>query len=182
MRRRLGAILAGLLATCVSANAQWVYQGQESAFDDSALHIAVTAAGQYGFGFRCKGPKIEAVYMTPDKSFEDSSALSVANATHPKIRVRVDKNPIVDIDVELANVEDKATALGEVDVDLLKSVASAKNRIVVVMQILGDNYHEKSFSVRGSTKAINQIIEACDLKEDETFPPERDLGDYGSAK
>lgn len=182
MRIRIGLFLASFLATGGVANAQWVYQAQESAFDDNALHIAVTAAGQYGFGFRCKGPKIEAVYLTPDKSFEENSAISLANATKPKLRVRIDKRPVIDVDVELQNVDDKATAFGDVDIALLKSVASAKNRVAVVMQILGENYHEKSFSVRGSTKAINQIIEACDLKEDETFPPERDLGDYGSAK
>lgn len=181
MRIRIGFFLAGFLATGGVANAQWVYQAQESAFDDNSMHIAVTAAGQYGFGFRCKGGKIETVYLTSDKSFEDNSAILMANATKPKLRVRVDKNPVVDIDVELQNIDDKATAFGDVDIDLLKSVAAAKNRVAVVLQIIGDNYHEKSFNVRGSTKAINQIIESCDLTEDETFPPERDLGDYGSA-
>ncbi|OEI84424.1 hypothetical protein GRI33_00950 [Brucella sp. BO3] len=179
---KFAATIAIVLATGTTANAQWIYQGQESAFDDDALHIAVTAAGQYGFGFRCKGAKIEAVYMTPDKSFEDSAAISLANATKPKIRVRVDKNPVVDVDVELQNINDKATAFGDVDIDLLKSVAAAKNRVAVVMQILGENYHEKSFNVRGSTKSIGQIIKACGLEDDGENPPERDLGDYGAKK
>ncbi|SCD22812.1 hypothetical protein BR141012304_10370 [Brucella inopinata] len=120
--------------------------------------------------------------MTPDKSFEDSAAISLANATKPKIRVRVDKNPVVDVDVELQNINDKATAFGDVDIDLLKSVAAAKNRVAVVMQILGENYHEKSFNVRGSTKSIGQIIKACGLEDDGENPPERDLGDYGAKK
>ncbi len=173
--KKLVATIAIVMATGTTANAQWMYQGQESAFDNDTLHIAVTAAGQYGFGFRCKGTKIEAVYMTPDKSFDDSAAISLANATKPKIRVRVDKNPVVDVDVELQNIDDKATAFGDVDIDLLKSVASAKNRVAVVMQILGDNYHEKSFNVRGSTKSIGQIIKACGLEENKTSSDEIDL-------
>jgi hypothetical protein len=72
----------------------------------------------------------------------------------------------VDIDVQLENIDDKATALGEVDVDLLKSVAAAKSRVAVAMQILGDNYHEKQFNVRGSTNAIGKMLAGCDLKSE----------------
>ncbi|KAB2693860.1 hypothetical protein [Brucella intermedia] len=173
--KRLAIAFTSVLATCWAANAQWVYQAQESAFDDNSMHIAVTAAGQYGFGFRCKGGKIETVYLTPDKSFDDNSAILMANATKPKLRERVDKNPVVDIDVELQNIDDKATAFGDVDIDLLKSVASAKNRVAVVLQIIGDNYHEKSFNVRGSTNAINKIVAACNLGENKESSGDLDL-------
>ncbi|MCH4540220.1 hypothetical protein [Ochrobactrum sp. A-1] len=165
MRRRLGVILVGLLATCVSANAQWVYTGKESAFDDDSVHMAFTGQGAYGLGFRCRGSKIEAVYLTPDTSFNQNT-YQTANTTHPKMKIRVDKNPIVDVDVELSDADGKAGASGVVGLKLLEAVRDAKNRVAVVLNLLGENYHEQSFNVRGSGKAIGQIIDGCGLKSD----------------
>lgn len=178
--RRAGVALALSLALCSASHAQWLYQGQESAFDDDALQIAVTAEGQYALGFRCKRDNIEVVYMTPDKSFQDADAYKMANLAKPKIRIRIDNNPIVDIDAFMTEAGGKATIIGETDLEMLESIRNAKKRVAVVLQLLGDSYHEKSFNVRGSTKALGQIIKACKLEDKEEYPPERDLGEYGT--
>jgi len=156
--------LVGFLALgSESASAQWLYEGNESAFGDDALHVAVTASGFYGFGLRCRGDTIEVIYMTPDTSF-NNEYYKLANITQPKLRIRVDDGAIVDVDATLVDIEGKATAIGNVDIALLHSVSNAKKRVAVVLQLIGVNYHEKSFNPRGSSKALGKIMSACGLE------------------
>lgn len=165
MKKLAITVAAIVLATGTAANAQWIYSGKESAFDNDTLHMALTSKAPYGLGFRCRGSKIEIVYLTPDTSF-DEDTYKMANITLPKLRVRVDKDPIIDVDVELSDAEGKVVAVGIVDLSLLESVKAAKSRVAVVLQLLSDSYHEQSFNVRGSGKAISQIIDGCGLSED----------------
>lgn len=144
-----------------TARAQWVYQGTESAFGEDTMHVAVTSDGIYGFGFRCKSGNAEAIYITPDRSFDTPTAYEFANATTPKLRIRVDDKPIMDVSARLVDEDGKAVAIAEVELALLESARVAKKRVAVVMELLGENYHERSFSVAGSTKALSKIIAGC---------------------
>ena len=163
MKKFLVASLSLAVVSAGPANAQWVYQGNESAFGDDAMHVAVTGVGDYGFGFRCKGGVAEAIYLTPDRSFGSEAAYTMANATGPKLRVRVDDQPIVELDAELSDMDGKASILATTNKELLTTARDAKKRVAVVLTLLGDNYHEQSFNVRGSTKAINSVISGCGL-------------------
>ena len=158
------AIAAGLLFVRAPAQAQWLYQGQESAFGDDTLHVALTASGSYGFGLRCKAGTIEAVYTTPDKSF-DADGYKLANALKPLLRIRIDDQGIVELAAELHDSNGSMVVLAEVERSLLDSVRDARRRVAVVVQLLGDRYHERSFNVRGSTAALNKLIAGCDLPE-----------------
>jgi len=163
MRQILAAtVLAVGLSAPVEARAQWMHQGNESAFGDSGLHIAVTASGRYGFGIRCRGDLIEMLYVTPDTSF-DKSTYTMANLTKPKLRVRVDDSTIVDLEGELVDIDGTAALLAEIDLDLVYAVRDAKRRVAVVLQLIGENYHENSFGVRGSTAATNKMLVGCNL-------------------
>jgi len=160
----VGAALLGVLFTS-AANAQWIYQGNESAFGDNAMHVAVTGVGDYGFGFRCKGGDVEAVYITPDRSFNSDEAYTMANVTRPKLRVRVDDQEIVDLEAQISDADGKASIIAAANKELLVATRDAKKRVAVVLELLGENYHEQSFNVRGSTKSINSVIEGCGLSE-----------------
>jgi hypothetical protein len=155
--------LALVLATSVTASAQWLYQGSESAFGDRGLHLALTANNYYGLGLRCRGKTIETVYMTPDTSF-DAEGYKIANSTGPKMMICVDDGPIVELEVELIDLDGKAAAIGETDLNMFASVRDAKKRVSVVLKILDENYHEQSFSARGSGNAIKKLIAACNLE------------------
>lgn len=165
MKRLLFTLAAaGLFGSISSASAQWIYQGNESAFGDDSLHIALTASGNYALGLRCKGSTLEAIYMTPDRSF-DKDSYAFANMTKPTLKLRVDNDAVVDVEAELIDVDGKAAVLADIDVSLAHSVRDAKRRVAVVVQILQDNYHEQSFNVRGSTKATGRMLTACGLAE-----------------
>ncbi|HEY6633468.1 MAG TPA: hypothetical protein VIZ90_18600 [Rhizobiaceae bacterium] len=155
----LGVFFAG------SANAQWIYQGNESAFGDNVMHIAVTGVGNYGFGFRCKGGDVEAIYITPDRSFSSDAAYTMANATRPKLRVRVDDQAIVDLEAQISDADGTASIIAAANKELLVATRDARKRVAVVLELLGENYHEQSFNVRGSTKSINSVIAGCGLSE-----------------
>lgn len=144
------------------AFSQWIYQGQESAFGDSGVHVAPTGTGNYAFGIRCRKDLIEVIYFTPDTSF-DAGTYKLANITEPKFKVRVDDGPVVELPAELSDVDGKASVISEIDLEMVLAIRDAKKRVAGVLELLGEHYHEKSFNVRGSTKAIGQILAGCGL-------------------
>jgi hypothetical protein len=153
-----GLILSVLFAP--PAAAQWLYQGEESAFGSSGTHMAVTAKGRYGLSVRCMNSKLELVCVTPDTSF-DEGAYKLANTIGMKLRVRVDDAPVVDLDAELTDADGKAIILAGLEPELGAVLSDAKKRVAVVLNLMGDNYHENTFGVRGSTKAIGKVLAAC---------------------
>lgn len=162
MRKLCIALLVSAASTSPSA-AQWLYEGGESAFDGDAPHVVLTGKGQYGFGLRCRGGDVEAIYITPDRSMTDDM-LSVANTVGPQLRLRVDKDPVISLDVELANNDGSLVGTAAIDVKQVWAIRDAKRSVAVVLTLGGENYHENSFGVRGSTKAIDQMIAGCGLE------------------
>lgn len=152
------AIAAGLLSVSTSAQAQWLYQGQESAFGDDTMHVALTALGPYALGLRCKAGTFEAVYITPERSDE---GLSMLNMLKPQLRVRVDNQSVLDLDAELEDADGKLVVLAEIDRSLAEAVRDARRRVAVVVEVLGQRYHERSFNVRGSTNAVGKVMANC---------------------
>lgn len=159
MNRWAIAIVAGLLSVSTSAYGQWLYQSRESAFGDDTLHIALTASGLYGFGLRCRNGTFEAVYITPEKFGE---SIGLLNALRPQLRIRIDNQGVLDFDAELEDAEGKLAVLAEIDRSLAEAVRDARRRVAVVVEVLGERFHEKSFNVRGSTKAVGKVIADCD--------------------
>ncbi len=160
--RSLAIAALGLLLTCGTAAAQWVYQKQESAFDDDASNVALTAVGKYGFGVRCTGGAAELVFITPDSSFNDDT-YEFANLTGPVLLLRTDNDPVQQLAIKLQDVDGTAVARGDADVELIRKIAGAKKRVSVALKLVGETYHEQQFNVRGSSKAIEKVIEACGL-------------------
>lgn len=163
MYKRICISILTMLVTVQPLKAQWIFQGSESAFGDDAVQLAMTMAKPYALGARCKGDKIDLVYITPDTSFDKDSYAGM-NAMMPEMKVRIDDNPIVVIDAELVDSEGKMLGLAETDTEMLTSIKNAKRRIAIALSVLGKNYHEQSFSVQGSTAAIEKLFKGCNLK------------------
>ena len=157
----VAAILVPLLGT--AASAQWITRSQGGAFDDGAMHIALTAKGRYGLGLRCQPGEIKIVFMTPEK-VDDSSTISIMNAAGPKLRLRVDKGEILELDATVDDVEEKLLVVADGDLDLFKKIRDAKSSVSTVVTVLGQNFHETTFNARGGGKAITKLIKDCDLE------------------
>ncbi|WP_144295965.1 hypothetical protein [Ancylobacter novellus] len=151
-----------LLALSAPAAAQWVYQSDGGEFDDDPLHLAVTAAGKYAFGLRCRKDSTEIVFLTPER-ISDDNIVEPMNALEPKLRVRIDKGEIRSFDASIDDADGKLAVIADVDVDFYESVRDAKSSVSVVLTSLGKNYHETKFNVRGSKAAIAKLIKGCAL-------------------
>jgi len=143
-----------------TANANWLHQKKESAFGADDLELIVTMSGAMGFGVRCSPDSVEALFITNDRSFDDETLL-IANATNPKLLLRIDSEPSLTLSAKLWDNDGTITAIAEVDLELIDSIAGANTRIAVAMRLLGETYHETNFSVLGSTKAANKLKDGC---------------------
>lgn len=163
MRVHWRMVAAIVLGATTQAHAQWLYQGEESAFGGGGTHLAMTANGpSYAFGLRCKNGNLEALYMTPDTSF-DKSAYEMANLTKPIFKIRIDQAPVQEFAAQLSDSDGKMVAIVDIDENLLRQVRDARKRVAVVLTLLGENYHENNFNVSNSTKAVGDLIEACQI-------------------
>lgn len=162
IRAAIAAVVS--LASIGAASAQWIAQQQGGEFDDNPTNIALTAKGKHAIGFRCSGDELKVVFITPEE-VDDADTLRLMNAAGPQIRLKIDNGAVVSLDAELDETNGTLGVLADVDIDLVKSVASAKSKLSAVLTLLGKNYHETTFNVRGSTAAIDKIIKNCKLGE-----------------
>lgn len=160
----VGLLVVALLGSTTIASAQWITDEQGGAFDDDPLRIAATAAQDYVFGVRCKADRSEVVYITPDRSF-DRETYKIANSTRPKLRLRIDRGEILTFDAQIDDLDGKAAFIADIGIDVYRAIGNARNSVSVVTVLLGQNYHENSFGVRGTRAAMNKLIAGCKLAE-----------------
>lgn len=162
MRLVLAAIL--VLSACISADAQWLYQGGDSAFGGTGTKIAATSNLNYVFAFRCDEAGPVAVYLTPETlDNSDVAALSVRS----QILMRVDDGEVSKIFAlpDSADRRLRVTSIGVMP-GFLETVRDARKRISVAIAVGDRVIHEQSFSASGSTKAISQFLKACPVDSD----------------
>lgn len=164
LRNLVGKVLIFLIFAAMPAEAfaQWFHTGKESAFGSGDVHVAATALDGRGFGVRCTGYKMEMLFTTQDKSVGEDD-VEAFNKVNPKIRVRIDDDPIDVIDAEYVIFEGALGAIADTNGPMLRRLAGAKRRVAVVMTILGQDYHETIFNVRNSRKAIEKMMAGCGL-------------------
>lgn len=129
-------------------------------FDDNPTVIAITAKGAAGFGFRCQGDELKVIFITPEK-ISDDSMIETMNTAKPQLRIKIDGGPVITLDADLDNPDDKLAVASDTDRELVKSVATAKSKVSVVLTVIGQNFHETTFNVRGSTAALNKMMTQC---------------------
>lgn len=151
-----------VVAMVAPSHAQWISDSGGGDFDDDPVHVALTAKGRSAFGLRCNSEVREFVFITPEAA-ADADTLKMMNAVAPKLKVRLDKGSIIDLDADLEDRDDKLTVVAEVDPEFFKRVRDAKSAIAVTLSVLGKNYHETSFNARGSNAAITKIMKGCKI-------------------
>ena len=161
MRVLVAAVFTALLTS--SASAQWVYQGEESAFGGSGTHLALVGDFLYAFGLRCDNSDLVTVFITPEKVTNDEA--SVFLLANPKTLLRVDSNPPMTLDAIADSANGKLRVTSVVDRDLAEQVMNAKKRVAVAIEMAGQRFHEKSFTVRGSTNAVKKLLAACSVDD-----------------
>lgn len=158
---RVELTLAGLLFA-TAAEAQWHYSGEQSAFGGGGTHIALTAKGSYAFGIRCSAGDMTAVLLTPER-LDDEDAKALQNVD-PTMLLRVDDLPPISLQAEIDANDGKLRASAEIEFLFAEQVLKAKRRVAVALGAGGDQYHENSFNVVGSTKAIGKLIKGCGVE------------------
>jgi hypothetical protein len=148
------------------AQAQWVNNTEEDPFGDKKNSISMTIAGGYGFGFRCNGAAEYAlVYLTTEKA---SSGAASMNLMSPKLKLRIDDKPVIDLDAKVDNAGGKLrlSAAGPSALGAVKEISSATKRVAVAVEIAGTRLHTQSFGVSGSRSTIAKAIAACEIPID----------------
>lgn len=161
VKKTIAAATFGIaLLASSAASARWNYWvAPDSAFGGSRWHLATTDGSVVGLGFRCKDGTTEAIYITSEE-MDDDKVAGLSNLA-PKLKMRIDENPIVDLEVELQAQKGKLRGIAGVDMDLLTQVRDAKRRIAVALQLQDELYYEKSFDAVGSTEALKRLISNC---------------------
>ncbi|WP_155982396.1 hypothetical protein [Xanthobacter sp. 126] len=161
MRALIAAV--AVLISVSSAHAQWITDSSGGAFDDAPLNVAMTAKGRYGFGLRCRAEKTpEALFLTPEK-VSDEKTLKLMNAAGPKLRIKIDKGSVIELDGTVNDVDGSMVIVSDVEANVLKEVRDAKTSVAVVITLLGKNYHETTFNASGSKSALGKIMKACKI-------------------
>lgn len=156
------------LAACLastSTHAQWINQKTGGAFDDNPLYVALTVSHKLGFGLRCNASGPQVVFITNDESMTQDT-YKLANAAEPKLRVKIDKGEIISLDATLEDTDDgKMIAISDGNLSLYEQIRDAKKSVSVVVTVLGKNFHENQFNVRGAKEAVGKLISGCKLNE-----------------
>lgn len=156
---RMLLCLAMLLGSCLTAGADWIYSGKKSAFGGVGTHFtAISNDDDYALGFRCDQEVVSTVYVTSQRmSHADVAVLQ----SRGELLVRVDENPVERALAVPDSTGEKLRLTATFPYGLLEAVQNAQTRIAVAVWLDSEVLLETSFSVRGSTSAMKQFIEAC---------------------
>ena len=159
---RFFAGLGALLAFATVAHARWIVRTQESAFSDIGLTFAATFSLDGAIiGLRCTNANnLEFIYAVKDKL----DSVDQFNAMSPKLKVRVDKNLVLELPafLELGS-DDTIKFISHPQPRLVDEVASSHNRLAVMVEVLGMQMHEREFDVVGAERALSELRTACKL-------------------
>jgi hypothetical protein len=162
MLRTVIAVVLFLVFTNTSF-AQWLETTKGSDFEESPMHIALTAQGGYGLGLKCQGNAKTLLFLTPEK-LTDKALIKMMNTVGVKLRIRVDGGKILNLDAQADTTDEGNLKLSaDADPSLFAAFRDAKSRISVVMTALDKNFHETTFNTRGSSKALGKIMNECKI-------------------
>lgn len=157
-----------LLLSSLPSTAAWLYESNESAFDESdTVHMAVTVGMYGGFGVRCQAEEMKAVYILADANFDRDTIERSNRMKAMKLKLRVDKDEILTLDA-LGSLGDGGSFVltSNVTRSQVEQFRQAKKNIAVAVAILGKNYYEDKLSVAGSTSAVGSVIKHCFAESD----------------
>ncbi|MGQ5719650.1 hypothetical protein [Pseudochrobactrum asaccharolyticum] len=145
-----------------SAKAEWVYGNQESSFEDKRLDIVFNKASKNTILIACENnKKVSIAFMTSVTSHR--GRYNNINATYPKLKIRVDNNPIEEFDTELFDSKDGAAVTITPSPDLIKSISKAENKIAVRIESLGFVLAEENYDTSNINKSFEDFFNKCEL-------------------
>lgn len=146
-----------------TASAAWLFQDYESAFDEgNSVHAALTLGRYGGFGVRCHGEKLNIVYMLSKTDFDADTVEKSNSLGIFKLKVRVDKSTVEEMDATASLSEDDTFVLvSAATKQQIEQIRDAKKQIAVAMSLIGQNYYEDKISVSGSTTTVQKVLDAC---------------------
>ncbi len=155
--------LFAFLAT--TATAQWIYQEHGSVFEATGTHLALVVSGIYGAGLRCTNSNdLTFIFITPERvDNNNDDTLQFLNSVSPELLIRVDDNDIITLSAQADETELGLSLFAASPVSLAEQVIAARSRISVAARVLGQLFHEQSFSVGGSTASVSRIKELCNF-------------------
>lgn len=150
-----------LFMTSSSALAQWVYESTGGDFGDDGLHMAATADRQYGLVLRCNAEMLEMIYLTPERLSDGGE--SVKSIPGAELKIRVDSGEIRTLSTSAApyGEDDQLGFASSITADLVGEIGGAQSRVSLVIDWLGQKWHEHRFSALGSSKAVKSLTSAC---------------------
>ncbi len=161
------AVLVAVLA--VPAKADWLHKSEENPFTgDTHIAMGITDMSGYAVGFRCsKADDLSLVFVTPE-SVEDGAAVAGMNALGIKLLVIVDDQPKLTLEAGLDRAPGGSNKLRLVSSDaeivgLIDKVKAAKKRVAMAVELMGQAMHAKSFDVRGSRRALDDLGSGCKI-------------------
>ena len=162
------AVALMLAMTGNPAAAQWMHlQGEDDPFAGGVEHTSMTLA-RHGeiIGFRCTSAKdLAFLFVSTEKPQADHVALmSLLTA---RLLVIIADEPqreyVALIDTTPDGDRYRFTALARTLPELVKAAGAAKRRLAVAVEIKGERVHSAAVNVRGSGRAIRQLVKGCGL-------------------
>lgn len=152
------------LSTAGNASAAWMFQSNESAFDDGNTAIAATTGSVGGLGLKCQAHELSIVYLVPGTDLTQE-AVETANPMHIiKLKLRIDKGDIQTLDA-FAQVPQAGTLMlaAPLDKSQITAIRDAKSKVSIAMSMGDKNFYEQSVSAAGSSSAIGKVMSQCGL-------------------
>lgn len=167
--------LLALMGMAAAARADWVHRTEDDPFNgDSHVVMGITDESGYVVGFRCTAKEgLSLIYLTPEEMGSDSKkGMDAMNLMAGlKLLVIVDDEPKLAFDAMADSVASNHTLRFAVQddglSDLVEKVKAAKKRMAVAvnMEAFGKTIHTKSFDVRGSRRALDELTAGCKIKD-----------------
>ena len=165
------AALVGIALMALSsggAHAQWFYdQGEDDPFAGGSQHLAMSLArsGEL-IGFRCTSAD-DLVLLFVSNEKPDPQQMAAMMLMPAKLLVIVDdaSQQEFDASIEVTADGDRYRFSGEGDglADVARAASAAKKRFAVAAEMMGKRMYSAAVNVRGSGRAIGQLVKGCGL-------------------
>lgn len=150
-----------MLAGVSSAAAEWIYKKEEKAFGETEAMAMAVGDASVAFVI-CNNDGLKISLATPEDWSNNATSM---NLLGPKLIISVDGAAPTRFDAKvsennlhkiLAVTDDEETAKRAAAM-----IASAKKRIDIGLELLGERYHASKLSAVGATKKIQSVLDTC---------------------
>lgn len=162
MKHVIFLCLCGMLFCATDAQAQWVHQEQDNAFDGKRLQISLVVRGNLAVGLQCtNADDLEVVFLTPEEVTADAAA--GMNFGRPEILLRVDQKDVHSLRAHASEAQGKLLLQADAPYRVLEELIEAQSAVSVALRFLGAIFHETEFGVMGSTRTLSSLADRCGI-------------------